>query len=123
MNIITADLITCSMTYTEAISILQKSTTKENFQSLPKVAPPIIVIAPPIIIVVSFNYNIRTSVKGLHIFIFSYCVQWGADLQREHELYLLSECGQIPVFITDFPAAIKPFYARSLDSNSEVVYT
>jgi asparaginyl-tRNA synthetase len=47
--------------------------------------------------------------------------KWGDDLQREHELHLLSVTGQLPVFITDFPAAIKPFYARTLDSDTDIV--
>ena len=54
-------------------------------------------------------------------FLISRVVQWGDDLQREHELHLLSVTGQLPVFITDFPAAIKPFYARTLDSDTDIV--
>ena len=38
--------------------------------------------------------------------------KWGCDLTGEHEQYLLSHCGQKPLFVTDFPAAIKPFYAK-----------
>lgn len=39
-------------------------------------------------------------------------LQWGCDLTGEHEQYLLSHCGQKPLFVTDFPASIKPFYAK-----------
>ncbi len=40
-------------------------------------------------------------------------VEWGMDLQREHERYLCEvHTGGVPVFVTDYPAAIKPFYAK-----------
>ena len=34
------------------------------------------------------------------------------DLSREHELALLEHTGNTPVFVTDWPAALKPFYMR-----------
>ena len=34
------------------------------------------------------------------------------DLSREHELALLEHTGNAPVFVTDWPAALKPFYMR-----------
>lgn len=40
------------------------------------------------------------------------CLQWGSDLQTEHEKYLVKHCGNIPVFVTDYPHDLKPFYAR-----------
>jgi asparaginyl-tRNA synthetase len=43
---------------------------------------------------------------------FQFRPEWGADLQTEHEVYLVKHCGDIPVFVTDFPAELKPFYAR-----------
>uniref|UniRef100_A0A673AQ86 Asparaginyl-tRNA synthetase 2, mitochondrial n=1 Tax=Sphaeramia orbicularis TaxID=375764 RepID=A0A673AQ86_9TELE len=42
----------------------------------------------------------------------SFSPQWGCDLQTEHEKYLVKHCGNIPVFVTDYPYALKPFYAR-----------
>lgn len=39
-------------------------------------------------------------------------MQWGVDLSGEHEQFLVAHCGQLPVFVTDFPAVIKPFYAK-----------
>uniref|UniRef100_A0A3B4YNH3 Asparaginyl-tRNA synthetase 2, mitochondrial n=1 Tax=Seriola lalandi dorsalis TaxID=1841481 RepID=A0A3B4YNH3_SERLL len=38
--------------------------------------------------------------------------RWGCDLQTEHEKYLVKHCGNIPVFVTDYPYDLKPFYAR-----------
>uniref|UniRef100_A0A0B6ZW05 asparagine--tRNA ligase n=1 Tax=Arion vulgaris TaxID=1028688 RepID=A0A0B6ZW05_9EUPU len=37
---------------------------------------------------------------------------WGCDLKKEHEIYLTKAVGNIPAFVTDYPAHIKPFYAR-----------
>jgi asparaginyl-tRNA synthetase len=39
-------------------------------------------------------------------------VHWGTDLQTEHERYLTEEVFRRPVILTDYPAAIKPFYMR-----------
>jgi asparaginyl-tRNA synthetase len=39
-----------------------------------------------------------------------YPVCWGSDLQTEHERYLTEEQFRRPVVVTDFPAAMKPFY-------------
>ncbi|XP_042544688.1 probable asparagine--tRNA ligase, mitochondrial isoform X2 [Dipodomys spectabilis] len=43
---------------------------------------------------------------------FTFIPEWGADLQTEHEKYLVQHCGNIPVFIINYPRALKPFYMR-----------
>ncbi|XP_056139088.1 probable asparagine--tRNA ligase, mitochondrial [Lampris incognitus] len=43
---------------------------------------------------------------------FVFPTKWGCDLQTEHEKYLVKHCGNIPVFVTDYPYDLKPFYAR-----------
>jgi asparaginyl-tRNA synthetase len=43
---------------------------------------------------------------------FEYPVEWGADLQSEHERYLAEEYCKKPVILTDYPAKIKAFYMR-----------
>ncbi|XP_039986761.1 probable asparagine--tRNA ligase, mitochondrial [Xiphias gladius] len=43
---------------------------------------------------------------------FDFPTDWGCDLQTEHEKYLVKHCGNIPVFVTDYPYDLKPFYAR-----------
>ncbi|MDO4961241.1 MAG: asparagine--tRNA ligase [Eubacteriales bacterium] len=39
-------------------------------------------------------------------------VEWGADLQTEHERYLTEKIYNCPVFVTDYPAEIKAFYMK-----------
>ena len=39
-------------------------------------------------------------------------VQWGSDLQTEHERFLSEEIFKKPVIVTDYPKDIKPFYMR-----------
>ena len=43
---------------------------------------------------------------------FEYPVEWGSDLQSEHERYLAEEHCKKPVILTDYPAKIKAFYMR-----------
>lgn len=51
---------------------------------------------------------------------FTFPVHWGMDLQAEHERYLCEELMQGPLFITNYPAALKPFYMR-LDEGEKTV--
>ena len=51
---------------------------------------------------------------------FAYPVQWGMDLQSEHERYLSETVYQRPLIVTDYPAAIKPFYMRLNDDGRTV---
>jgi len=51
---------------------------------------------------------------------FVYPVQWGIDLQSEHERYLTETIYQRPLIVTDYPAAIKPFYMRLSDDGLTV---
>lgn len=43
---------------------------------------------------------------------FKYPVEWGTDLQSEHERYLVEKEFNRPVIITDYPASFKAFYMR-----------
>ena len=51
---------------------------------------------------------------------FEYPVEWGIDLQTEHERYLTEEHFKKPVFVTDYPKDIKAFYMRMNDDNKTV---
>ncbi|OKH24102.1 asparagine--tRNA ligase [Hydrococcus rivularis NIES-593] len=51
---------------------------------------------------------------------FEYPVEWGVDLQSEHERYLAEELFKKPVIVTDYPASIKAFYMRLNDDGKTV---
>jgi asparaginyl-tRNA synthetase len=51
---------------------------------------------------------------------FDYPVNWGADLQSEHERYLAEQLFKKPVIVTDYPAQIKAFYMRLSDDEKTV---
>ncbi|MBR3211781.1 MAG: asparagine--tRNA ligase, partial [Firmicutes bacterium] len=51
---------------------------------------------------------------------FDYPVEWGIDLQTEHERYLTEEIFKKPLFVTDYPKDIKAFYMRVNDDNKTV---
>jgi asparagine--tRNA ligase len=51
---------------------------------------------------------------------FEYKVEWGIDLQTEHERYLTEQILKKPVFVTDYPEKIKAFYMRSNDDGKTV---
>ena len=51
---------------------------------------------------------------------FQYPVEWGIDLQTEHERYITEKVYKKPVFVTDYPKEIKAFYMRLNDDNKTV---
>jgi asparaginyl-tRNA synthetase len=44
---------------------------------------------------------------------FNYSVEWGNNLQSEHERYISEEVFEKPVIIYDYPEEIKPFYMKA----------
>ncbi len=51
---------------------------------------------------------------------FQYDIQWGSDLQSEHERYLVEKHFKKPVIVTDYPKDIKSFYMRLNDDGKTV---
>ncbi|UIE36982.1 asparagine--tRNA ligase [Leptodesmis sichuanensis] len=51
---------------------------------------------------------------------FEYPVEWGLDMQSEHERYLAEEYFKKPTIVTDYPAHIKAFYMRLNDDGKTV---
>lgn len=51
---------------------------------------------------------------------FKYPVEWGIDLQSEHEKFLVEKHFKKPVVIVDYPASIKAFYMRANDDGKTV---
>lgn len=55
--------------------------------------------------------------SGAH---FEFTPRWGSALQSEHERWLADSFARGPIFVTDYPAAIKPFYMRQNDDGKTV---
>ncbi|MBQ0007675.1 MAG: asparagine--tRNA ligase [bacterium] len=51
---------------------------------------------------------------------FEFPVDWGTDLQSEHERYLVEEHFKRPVILTDYPKEIKSFYMKQNDDGKTV---
>jgi len=51
---------------------------------------------------------------------FEFPVEWGLDLQAEHERYLVEEYYKRPVILSDYPKDIKAFYMKQNDDNRTV---
>ena len=58
----------------------------------------------------TYTYAVRVLQKSGKKFEFP--IEWGQDLQSEHERYLTEEFFQKPVILTDYPRKIKAFYMR-----------
>ncbi len=75
--------------------------------------------------VVSTTFKRLTYTEGVEILEksgkkFEYPVYWGADLQSEHERYLVEEHFKRPVIMTDYPKEIKSFYMKQNDDGKTV---
>ena len=54
---------------------------------------------------------------------FQFPVEWGCDLQTEHEKYISEEVCKKPVFLTDYPKEIKSFYMKQNPDGKTVAAT
>ena len=67
---------------------------------------------------VTYTEAVDLLIKSGHKF--EYPVEWGIDLQTEHERYLTEQIFKKPVFVTDYPVEIKAFYMRLNDDKKTV---
>ena len=58
------------------------------------------------------SYTDAVEILKQHNDKFDYKVDWGTDLQTEHERYLTEQIFKRPVFVTDYPKEIKAFYMK-----------
>ncbi len=54
---------------------------------------------------------------------FTYPVEWGCDLQTEHERYITEKVFNKPVFVTNYPKDIKAFYMKQNPDGKTVAAT
>lgn len=66
----------------------------------------------------SYTEGVKILEESKHKFEFP--VYWGADLQSEHERYLVEEHFKKPVILTDYPKEIKAFYMKLNDDSKTV---
>jgi len=66
------------------------------------------------------SYTEAVEILKEHNDEFEYKVEWGTDLQSEHERYLTEKVYKRPVFVTDYPKDIKAFYMRLNDDGKTV---
>ncbi len=75
--------------------------------------------------VVNSDFGTVTYTEAVEILMksgvnFEYPVEWGTDLQTEHERYLTEQVFKKPVFVTNYPKEIKAFYMRINEDNKTV---
>ena len=58
------------------------------------------------------TYTEAVEILKKHNDKFDFKVEWGTDLQTEHERFLTEQVYKRPVFVTDYPKDIKAFYMR-----------
>jgi asparaginyl-tRNA synthetase len=67
---------------------------------------------------ITYTEAIEALKKSGHKFEFP--VEWGCDLQTEHERYISEVMFKKPVFVTDYPKAIKAYYMRRNDDGKTI---
>ena len=66
------------------------------------------------------SYTEAVEILEKHNDKFEYKVEWGSDLQTEHERFLTEQIFKKPLFVYDYPADIKAFYMRQNDDGKTV---
>ena len=77
---------------------------------------------------ISNDFEVIDYTKAIDLLIdsgkkFEYPVEWGLDLQTEHERYLTEEISKKPCFIVNYPKDIKAFYMKQNDDKKTVAAT
>ncbi|KAK6524586.1 asparaginyl-tRNA synthetase [Arthrobotrys megalospora] len=95
------------ITYTRAIKELKKAVEKgEAYKAEPHA--------------INTNYKGKREVPWEYGADFKFPVEWGMNLQSEHEKYLAYTVGDgAPVFVTDYPKHLKPFYMLPNNKDDE----
>jgi asparaginyl-tRNA synthetase len=75
--------------------------------------------------VLDHSFERKTYSEAIEILLkadkeFEFPVEWGLDLQAEHERYLVEDYYKRPVILTDYPKDIKAFYMKQNDDGRTV---
>jgi len=75
--------------------------------------------------IVSSKFGVITYTEAVDLLkkesaTFEYPVEWGIDLQTEHEKYLTEKIFKKPLFVINYPKEIKAFYMRQNDDGKTV---
>ena len=75
--------------------------------------------------IVNSEFTRITYTKAIELLLesgqkFELPVEWGCDLQTEHERYITEQIFNAPVFVTDYPKEIKAFYMRMNEDGKTV---
>lgn len=70
---------------------------------------------------VYMTYDEAIQILEKHSDNFTLPVQPGENLAREHELFLVQHNDNVPVFVTEWPKNIKPFYMKECENDSSKV--
>ncbi|MBP7551820.1 MAG: asparagine--tRNA ligase [Spirochaetes bacterium] len=75
--------------------------------------------------IVSSKFGVITYTEAIDLLkkestTFEYPVEWGIDLQTEHERYLTETIFKKPLFVINYPKEIKAFYMRQNDDGKTV---
>lgn len=75
--------------------------------------------------IVNSDFGVITYTEAVDILIksnvkFEYPVEWGIDLQTEHERYITEQVFNKPVFVINYPKEIKAFYMRMNEDGKTV---
>ncbi|MDD6251231.1 MAG: asparagine--tRNA ligase, partial [Oscillospiraceae bacterium] len=78
--------------------------------------------------IISEDFEVLDYTKAIEILKesgkeFVYPVEWGCDLQTEHERYITEEVFKKPVFVTNYPMEIKSFYMKQNPDGKTVAAT
>ena len=112
----------------EDINFLSDRATKEE-QQLPKEKRNEYSLIERMQMVIDNDFERITYTKAIEILInskpnkkkkFKFPIEWGIDLQSEHEKFLVEKHFKKPVIIVDYPAEIKAFYMRDNDDGKTV---
>ena len=117
-------LIECALQFCMADLIFLDQRLKEEEKNLPQDKRSEMGLIEKLEFVVNNEFERITYTEAIEILRnsnhykkkkFQYDVQWGIDLQSEHERYLVEKHFKKPVIVTGYPAAIKAFYMRQND--------